>query len=168
MLSLIEDILRLSRLDEGISREMGPVELSILAETCTDKLRDLARRQGVTLTLCCHSAPVTGDASLLEEMLTNLIENGIKYNRPSGTVTVETGQKDGHAYLTVADTGVGIPPEHQSRVFERFYRIDKSRSKQTGGTGLGLSIVKHGAQLHHAAIALRSQEGVGTEITLTF
>jgi len=101
-------------------------------------------------------------------MITNLIENAIKYNKVGGAVTVETGSRNGHAFLAVRDTGVGIPEEHQPRVFERFYRVDKSRSKQTGGTGLGLSIVKHGAQLHRATVDLQSTPGKGTCITLQF
>ena len=114
------------------------------------------------------SAWVKGDGAQLEEMLTNLMENGVKYNVPGGSVTVTTGLRQGRPFASVKDTGVGIAPEHQSRVFERFYRVDKSRSKQTGGTGLGLSIVKHGAQAHHAEITLESQVGKGTCITLTF
>ena len=109
-----------------------------------------------------------GDRVLLEEMLTTLIENGVKYNRPGGSVTVSVWEEDGRPHVRVSDTGVGIAPEHQARVFERFYRVDKSRSKQTGGTGLGLSIVKHGAQVHHAEITLESRVGQGTAITLAF
>ena len=96
------------------------------------------------------------------------MENAIKYNRPGGTVTVQVGRTEKGVVLTVADTGIGIPPEHQDRVFERFYRVDKSHSKATGGTGLGLSIVKHGVMLHHAELSLQSQEGKGTTITITF
>ena len=168
MLALMEDILRLSRMDEGHAQEARPVALDKLAADCADKLREAADRLGVTVHLRCAPATVMGDAALLAEMIANLIENAIKYNRPQGSVTVETGLWDGHPRLTVRDTGVGIPPEHQARVFERFYRVDKSRSKQTGGTGLGLSIVKHVALLHHADITLKSQVGVGTDISLTF
>ena len=168
LLSLIEDILRLSRLDEGISQEMKPVELSALAQDCVEKLQDTAARVHVTIVADCKPAWVKGDASLLVEMITNVVENGIKYNKADGSVTVETGINDNHPFIRVKDTGVGIPEEHQAHVFERFYRVDKSRSKQTGGTGLGLSIVKHGAQLHHASIALHSQPNVGTEIAITF
>ncbi len=168
LLSLIEDILRLSRLDEGISQEMKPVELSALAQDCVEKLHDTAAHAHVTIVTDCKPAWVKGDASLLAEMITNVVENGIKYNKAEGSVTVETGINDNHPFIRVKDTGVGIPEEHQAHVFERFYRVDKSRSKQTGGTGLGLSIVKHGAQLHHASITLHSQPNVGTEITITF
>jgi two-component system, OmpR family, phosphate regulon sensor histidine kinase PhoR len=168
LLSLIEDILRLSRLDEGISQEMKPTELSSLAADCVEKLHDAAVKANVTVKMDCKPACVKGDVSLLSEMITNLVENSIKYNKVNGSVTVETGTNDGHAFIRVADTGVGIPKEHQEHVFERFYRVDKSRSKQTGGTGLGLSIVKHGAQLHHATIDLKSKTNEGTEITITF
>ncbi len=168
LLSLIEDILRLSRLDEGILQEMKTVELSSLAADCVEKLHDAAVKANVTVKADCKPACVKGDAALLSEMITNLVENSIKYNKANGSVDVETGMKDGHAFIRVADTGVGIPQEHQEHVFERFYRVDKSRSKQTGGTGLGLSIVKHGAQLHHASIAMNSKPNEGTEITITF
>ena len=168
LLSLIEDIIRLSRLDEGVMNESAPVALRALTDHCLEKLRPLARAQDITLTAEGGDAVVQGDRVLLEEMLTNLIENGVKYNRPGGSVTVSVWEEDGRPHVRVSDTGVGIAPEHQARVFERFYRVDKSRSKQTGGTGLGLSIVKHGAQVHHAEITLESRVGQGTAITLAF
>ena len=168
LLSLIEDIIRLSRLDEGVMNESAPVALRALTDHCLEKLRPLARAQDITLTAEGGEAVVQGDRVLLEEMLTNLIENGVKYNRPGGSVTVSVWEEDGRPHVRVSDTGVGIAPEHQARVFERFYRVDKSRSKQTGGTGLGLSIVKHGAQVHHAEITLESRVGQGTAITLAF
>ena len=168
LLSLIEDIIRLSRLDEGVMNESAPVALRALTDHCLEKLRPLARAQDITLTAEGGEAVVQGDRVLLEEMLTNLIENGVKYNRPGGSVTVSVWEEDGRPHVRVSDTGVGIAPEHQARVFERFYRVDKSRSKQTGGTGLGLSIVKHGAQVHHAEITLESHVGQGTAITLAF
>ena len=105
---------------------------------------------------------------LLGEIVYNLCDNAVKYNRPGGEVTVEIREQSGAAVLSVADTGIGIPPEHQSRVFERFYRVDKSHSKAIGGTGLGLSIVKHGAQFHHAEIQMESEPGRGTKIILSF
>lgn len=168
LLMLIEDILRLSRLDEGATGDMQRVPLLPLCEGCRDKLADMAKASEITLRVTGTPATVVGDPALLEEMITNLMENGVKYNRPGGMVEAETGLRDGHPYVVVRDNGVGIPPEHQSRVFERFYRVDKSRSKQTGGTGLGLSIVKHGAQIHHAEITLVSRVDEGTEMTLTF
>lgn len=168
LLSLIEDIIRLSRLDEGVMNESAPVALRALTDHCLEKLRPLAKAQEITLSAEGGEATVQGDRVLLEEMLTNLIENGVKYNHPGGSVKVTVSETDGRPRIQVSDTGVGIAPEHQGRVFERFYRVDKSRSKQTGGTGLGLSIVKHGAQVHHAEITLESRVGQGTAITLTF
>ncbi len=168
LLSLIEDILRLSRLDESVAGEQQPCDLLALSRTCAEKLRGMAEERGVTLAVDGAPATVTGDRVLLEEMLTNLLENGIKYNRPGGHVWVTVGAAEGQPFARVRDDGVGIAPEHQARVFERFYRVDKSRSKQTGGTGLGLSIVKHGAMLHHARVCLESEPGQGTAVTLTF
>ncbi len=168
MLSLIEDILRLSKLDEGAVGEKQPIDLLLLARSCASKLSDFAHLQNVTLTVEGASAVVLGDRTLLEEMTLNLLDNAVKYNVRGGRVQVTTAMDGQRPCITVADTGVGIPEEHQSRVFERFYRVDKSRSKETGGTGLGLSIVKHGAQLHAAEITLRSKPGEGTTITLRF
>ena len=168
MLSLIEDIIRLSKLDEGAVGEKQPIDLLLLAQSCVAKLRDFADRQNVTVTVEGSSAVVHGDRTLLEEMLVNLIDNAIKYNKRDGNVTVKVALDGRQPRFTIEDTGVGIPEEHQSRVFERFYRVDKSRSKETGGTGLGLSIVKHGAQLHGAEISLQSKPGRGTRISLLF
>lgn len=169
LLTLIEDIIRLSRLDEGVRGEVTPVDLTALIQHCVQKLTPAAQNAQVSIS-ASGNGPVliSGDHALLEEMLTNLLENGIKYNHAGGYVRVRAEMADGRAVVTVADNGVGIAPEDQQRVFERFYRVDKSRSKQTGGTGLGLSIVKHGAQVHHAQIAMQSALGEGTTITLTF
>lgn len=109
-----------------------------------------------------------GVRKILDEMIYNLCDNAIKYNKENGTVDVIVNDADKKAYLTVRDTGIGISVEHRSRVFERFYRVDKSRSKQVGGTGLGLAIVKHGAIYHNAEITLESAEGKGTSVTVTF
>ena len=167
MLSLIEDILRLSKLDEGVTAAWQTVDLLYLAKECVDQFDPSTA--DVKLTVSGISARVKGDVALLEEMLTNLIENAIKYNRPQGSVEVTVGyREDGRPYCNVTDTGVGIAPEHQEQVFERFYRVDKSRSKETGGTGLGLSIVKHGAMLHHAEIELNSAVCKGTSISIVF
>ncbi|MBR4080500.1 MAG: PAS domain-containing protein [Clostridia bacterium] len=168
LLTLIEDILHLSRLDEQVDSDMQPVDLTALAQHVAEKLAPLARKVDVPVRVTGEKVIVPGDPLLLEEMIANLVENSLKYNRPGGTVDVETGTRDGRVFLAVRDTGVGIPPEHQERVFERFYRVDKSRSRQIGGTGLGLSIVKHGAQLHRAAVQLESEPGKGTCITLQF
>ncbi len=132
------------------------------------KLGNAAEKQDVSVAVHGESAVVLGDRTLLEEMMVNLIDNAVKYNRRGGRVTIDVGMRDKHPCFSVEDTGVGIPEEHQARVFERFYRVDKSRSKDTGGTGLGLSIVKHGAQLHGAEVALKSKPDVGTTVTLIF
>jgi two-component system phosphate regulon sensor histidine kinase PhoR len=168
LLSLVEDILRLSKLDEGAIEERQPVELLMLAQACVSKLRDYAHKSEVTLSAEGAPAIVMGDRSLLEEMAINLIDNAIKYNKKNGSVAVLVGTEGGRPYFTVKDTGLGIPPEHHHRVFERFYRVDSSRSKETGGTGLGLSIVKNGAQLHGATVSLQSEPDKGTEITISF
>ena len=168
MLSLIEDILRLSKLDEGAVGEKQPIDLLMLAKSCVSKLSESAALQEVAVTAEGESAVVLGDRTLLEEMVLNLLDNAIKYNKRRGQVLISVGMDGAKPRLTVADTGVGIPEEHQNRVFERFYRVDKSRSKETGGTGLGLSIVKHGAQLHGAEITLKSKPDQGTTITLLF
>jgi two-component system phosphate regulon sensor histidine kinase PhoR len=168
MLSLIEDILRLSKLDEGAVGEKQPIDLLLLSQSCANKLSGFADAQAVAVTVEGGSAVVQGDRTLLEEMLINLIDNAIKYNRRGGTVCIDVGAEGAKPRFTIADTGVGIPDADQARVFERFYRVDKSRSKETGGTGLGLSIVKHGAQLHDAEISLSSKLGKGTTITLLF
>ncbi len=168
MLSLIEDIIRLSKLDEGAVGEKQPIDLLLLSQSCVSKLSDAAQKQHVTVTVKGESAVVLGDRTLLEEMLANLIDNAIKYNKPNGSVLLTVGMENRRPRFTIKDTGVGIPEEHQPHVFERFYRVDKSRSKDTGGTGLGLSIVKHGAQLHGAEISLESKPDHGTTITLLF
>ncbi len=168
LVSLVEDILRLSKLDEGMTQMRQPVDLLALAQHCVAKLKDYAVKSDVTLAVEGETAVVTGDRTLLEEMTVNLIDNAIKYNKPKGSVRVTVGTDGGQPFLTVKDTGMGIPPEHHHRVFERFYRVDSSRSKETGGTGLGLSIVKNGAQLHGAAVDLESAVDKGTRITVRF
>lgn len=169
MISLIEDILKLSKLDENASlppRE--PVELYALSRDVLDSLTATAQRQDVSLTLHGEPCEIIGIWQLLHEMVYNLCDNAIKYNRPGGSVTVTVKRLPAVLQLTVADTGIGIPLADQSRVFERFYRVDKSHSKRVGGTGLGLSIVKHGAQLHNARVTLQSTPNVGTTVTLEF
>ena len=168
LLSLVEDILRLSKLDEGMTKAQQPVELHMLAQACVSKLRDYAQKSSVGMTVDGMQTIVMGDRTLLEEMVINLIDNAIKYNKQGGSVHIQVGIEDNHPFITVKDTGLGIPPEHHHRVFERFYRVDSSRSKETGGTGLGLSIVKNGAQLHNAAVSLESEPDKGTEITIRF
>ena len=127
-----------------------------------------AQKQNVTMEVRGRSAVVSGDRQLLEELLYNLCDNAIRYNNQGGQVTVTVGTEEGFPFLSVKDTGIGIPREHQERVFERFYRVDKSRSKATGGTGLGLAIVKHIVAQHGAKLSLESQVGKGTEIRVVF
>ena len=169
LIALVEDIIRLSRLDEGAETlEREDVNLLTLAQDVARRLDPAAQKAGVTLKVMGRSAEVNGIPSVLGEMVYNLCDNAIKYNRPGGTVNVTVAPDDRGTELTVEDTGIGIPVEDQSRVFERFYRVDKSHSKEIGGTGLGLSIVKHGASLHGAQLHMDSQVGRGTCIQLRF
>ena len=170
MISLIDDIIRLSRLDEGeLQLQKEPVDLYALASETLDSLQATADRQHILLQLQGSPAVISGVWQLLSEALYNLCDNAIKYNQPGGTVTVEVSPgENGGAALSVSDTGIGISPDQQGRVFERFYRVDKSHSRELGGTGLGLSIVKHVAQLHHAELTLNSYPGEGSRFTLVF
>ena len=169
LIVLIDDIIKLSRLDEeAIGPEREPVDLYELSAKVLDDLRPVAEKEEISLNLSgCHTV-LSGVRQLLSEMIYNLCDNAIKYNRPGGNVFVDITKKQNEVCLAVTDTGIGIPPEHQKRVFERFYRVDKSHSKEIGGTGLGLSIVKHGAQYHGARVELESEPGVGTQIRLIF
>lgn len=173
MIRLVNDILQLSHLDsvrpEGEAVTMETVDLLELARDCVERQKVNARHAYVALSYLGESAPVLGSRTLLEELYQNLCDNAIRYNRPGGKVQLAVGcTRDGHAYLTVRDNGIGIPKDAQSSVFERFYRVDKSRSKATGGTGLGLAIVKNIARIHNARIKLESEVEVGTTITVTF
>lgn len=167
LIALVEDIIRLSRLDEGEGGlEREDVDLLKLSDQVVHRLEPAARKQDVALKVTGRSVKVHGVASVLEEMLYNLCDNAIKYNKPGGRVTVTVDYLGQDAQVQVEDTGIGIPQEDQSRVFERFYRVDKSHSKEIGGTGLGLSIVKHGAALHDGQVRLESTPGRGTKVTL--
>lgn len=169
LLDLIGDIMELSRLDEGgLPAEAGEVELFDLCRTVVERLQPRAASFDVLLTLSGSHTTLTGVEPLLGEMVYNLVDNAIKYNREGGEVDVWAGTHLGRPQLIVTDTGIGIPYEDQERVFERFYRVDKSHSRQTGGTGLGLSIVKHAAILHSAEITVNSTPGKGTRIEVTF
>ncbi len=173
MLQLVNDILQLSKLDSasetGNTPAMEVVDLLDMAKECVERQKLNARRAYISLSYLGESAPVRGSRDLLDELCQNLCDNAIRYNRPGGKVQITTAcSRDGHCTLTVADNGIGIPKEAQSSVFERFYRVDKSRSKATGGTGLGLAIVKHIARIHGARIKLESQVDEGTTITVTF
>ena len=170
LIALVEDIIRLSRLDEGAeSLEREPVNLLSVTQDVARRLDSAAQKAGVTLKVMGLSVEVRGIPSVLDEMVYNLCDNAIKYNHPGGTVNVTVAPTDdGSAEVTVEDTGIGIPVEDQSRVFERFYRVDKSHSKERGGTGLGLSIVKHGAILHGAKVNVESEPGKGTRMEILF
>ena len=169
MIRLVEDILRLSQLDEGgSSLQTEEVDLYHLAQEVAGRLTPAAVKGQVTLEVTGGPVRISGVRQLLDEMISNLCDNAIKYNRPGGRVTISVSRSDRGAELSVSDTGIGIPPEDQSRVFERFYRVDKSHSKAIGGTGLGLSIVKHGAAFHGADLSLESHPDRGTTIRLTF
>lgn len=169
MIDLIDDIIRLSRLDEGQTDDrFAAVDLFLIAEEVRKELAAQAEKANVTLSLSGEKAMLDGIPQMLYAILHNLCENAIKYNRPGGRVELSVKKERGAVILLVKDTGIGIPPEHHERIFERFYRVDKSHSKEVGGTGLGLSIVKHAASLHNADISLESTPGIGTSITVSF
>ena len=171
MITLVDDIIRLSRLDEGgTGLPEEPVDLYALSSEILDELRSVAEKDRIQLTLEGEPVEVTGVRQLLGEAVYNLCDNAIKYNTSGGSVTVRIEQPDadGRIALSVRDTGIGIPAEHQKRVFERFYRVDKSHSRAIGGTGLGLSIVKHVALFHNAELSMDSTPGKGTTITMRF
>ena len=168
LVTLIGDIIRLSQLDEGDEMPAEPVDLADLAEEAVRDLQAEADKKHVTLHCGTQSACITGVRRLLYEIIYNLIDNAVKYNVDGGRVDIQVAGEPHNVRVTVKDTGIGIAPEHQGRIFERFYRADKSHSKASGGTGLGLSIVKHAVQYHHGSIDLQSQPGKGTQISVTF
>lgn len=169
LLSLIDDIIRLSHMDGEYSEpELEPVDLLEIAQEVGRRLQPAAEHYGVTLTVGGESGEIPGNERLLEQLITNLAENALKYNIPGGSADIRVVRENNSLLLTVSDTGIGIAREHQPHVFERFYRVDKSRSKSTGGTGLGLSIVKHAAAALNAEIDLQSRPGKGTSITVRF
>ena len=169
LLSLINDIIKLSELDEADHQmEMERIDLYKLAENCVQMMQVTAEKQGIRLTLQGESTMAMANKRLMDEVFYNLCSNAIRYNKPGGSVTVTVGTKDERPFLSVADTGIGIPKECQEHVFERFYRVDKSRSKSTGGTGLGLAIVKHIVAQHNAALHLDSELDEGTTIEIVF
>ena len=164
LLALISDIIRLSSLDEGAESENESVDIAEIADECRDVLLKSAEDHGVSLEVDAEEFLVSGSRSLLSEMLYNLMDNAIRYNKEGGSVFVKVRP----GLVSVRDTGIGIPEEHLPHIFERFYRVDKSRSKATGGTGLGLAIVKHIAEKYGASIEVESTPGEGTEIKLIF
>lgn len=170
LVSLIDDIIRLSQLDEDSEREIKKedVELDGVALEVSKLLEDKAKKLDVRLNTNIKPAKIYGAKSLVYEIIYNLMDNAIKYNKKGGSVLLEIGDENNSPYIKVSDTGIGIPKEDKARIFERFYRVDKSRSKETGGTGLGLSIVKHAAMLMDAGIDVSSRLGEGTVITISF
>ena len=166
LVTLIGDIIRLSQLDEGDEMPRETVDLLTLSQEAADDLTSAAEQKNVTISVTGESTCVSGVRRLLYEVIYNLCDNGVKYNVEGGSVSVRVGTEDGKAVVSVADTGIGIAPEHRERIFERFYRVDKSHSKASGGTGLGLSIVKHAVQYHHGTVELHSEEGKGTTICI--
>ncbi len=168
LLNLIDDIIRLSQLDEGVDIPLEPVDLGTVAKEAVEQLQDTADQNNVRVELNVESCLLRGVPRLLHEIVYNLTENAIKYNVPGGAVKVSVSKSDDKIILKVSDTGIGISPEHQERIFERFYRVDKSHSKQSGGTGLGLSIVKHAASYFNADIRVESTQGKGTAIYVVF
>ena len=168
LVTLIEDIIRLSQLDEGGELPFEPVDLKKLAEEASASLASAAAEKQVTIRVHGDDRQITTVRRLASEIIYNLCDNAVKYNREGGSVDVTIDGTAHGAVVTVQDTGIGIPPEHQSRVFERFYRVDKSHSRQSGGTGLGLSIVKHAVQYLGGRIELESQPGKGTTMRVHF
>ncbi len=169
MIALVDDIIRLSHLDEGaadLKREK--VDLYTVAQDTVKNLQPAADRHAITVSLVGESAVVDGDEQLLSGIIYNLCDNAVKYNRENGSVSVEIKKAEKEIILSVSDTGIGIPEEHKNRIFERFYRVDKSHSKEVGGTGLGLSIVKHSARLHNASIEVAGVANGGTIVTVRF
>lgn len=169
LIILVGDIIKLSQLDgNDISVKMEPIDLYETSQAVMSHLEDAAEKKGVSLKLTGIHSVVTGAEQIIEEMIFNLVDNAIKYNKPGGKVMVEIKRADEGVELSVSDNGIGIAKEEQERIFERFYRVDKNRSKDIGGTGLGLSIVKHGAIFHNARLSVESQIGKGTTIKIIF
>lgn len=168
LISLVNDIIQISQLDENTPLAFEDTDLLALAQASATSLEQYAARNSVRIEVKGQHAPIHGVKHLLEQMIFNLMDNAIRYNRPNGSVAVTVSKSNGKIKLEVKDTGIGIPKEDQNRVFERFYRVDKSHFRETGGTGLGLSIVKHAAEYHHASISLSSTLGKGTTISVEF
>ena len=168
LVALIDDIIKLSQLDEGDDMPREDVSLKAMAEEVGATLSDAAAAKNITFEIEGDDGTVNGVRRLLYEIVYNLCDNAIKYNKIDGTVKVSVSDDEGHVRLRVEDTGIGVAPEYQDKIFERFFRVDKSHSKQSGGTGLGLSIVKHAAQYHHAKLEIESVPDKGTAISVTF
>ena len=166
LINIVDDIIRLSEFDESKApQEFDTFDIHEVAKSVIASLQDMAVDKSVALELTGQPLQINANRRLIDELMYNLIDNAIKYNREGGSVTLNLCEENGFCKISVSDTGIGIAKEHQSRVFERFYRVDNSRSKKTGGTGLGLSIVKHTVEHHNGSIALDSTENIGTTIT---
>ncbi len=176
MITLVNDIIKLSKLDEkSISMEKEPLSLREICREVIKILSESAKKKNVSVNLMGDSGEIIGVEPVIYEMIYNLIDNGIKYNKNGGSLDISIHESEatgtstnGRVILSVKDSGIGFPPQEKERIFERFYRIDKSRSKELGGTGLGLSIVKHGAKYHDASILVKSEEGKGSTFTIIF
>lgn len=170
LLTLINDIIKLSQLDEGVATgyEFEEVSLLNIINQCINSLEDLAKRSEISINIQGEDLKINGNRGLLHELVYNLIDNALRYNKEKGSVDIELKKENDQVILSIKDTGIGIPAEYRERVFERFFRVDASRSKATGGTGLGLSIVKHVASAHNARIECTSTESVGTQINIIF
>ena len=168
LVNLIEDVIRISHMDEGIEIPKEDIDLMAVVKEVTETLQAVAQKRGISIRISGDHCHIQGVRSMIYEIVQNLCDNAVKYNVENGRVDVMVTCSGNRTVLTVRDTGIGIPSEHQSRIFERFYRVDKSHSKETGGTGLGMAIVKHAAQYHNARIHLQSTPGIGTTITVAF
>ena len=168
LVNLIEDVIRISHLDEGVEIPREDIDLMAVVKEVTETLQTAAQKRGISIRISGDHCHIQGVRSMIYEIVQNMCDNAVKYNVENGSVDVMVKGSGKRTVLTVKDTGIGIPAEHQPRIFERFYRVDKSHSKETGGTGLGMAIVKHAAQYHNARINLKSAPGIGTTITVTF
>ena len=168
LVSLINDIIRLSQLDEKGEVATESIELMSVANEVVEVLSNAAAKKNISMNIQGEPCTITGVRRYVYEIIYNLCDNAIRYNVEDGNVTIKISKETGSAEISVSDTGIGIAPEHQSRIFERFYRVDKSHSKETGGTGLGLSIVKHAVQYHNAKVFLESEVGKGTTVIVKF
>jgi len=165
LLNIIEDIIQLSAFDEGkVAREYTRFDLHELAASVVEALQSKADEKHIAVNITGERLQMTANRQMIDELLYNLVDNAMKYNKENGSVVIDLSREGGMCKIAVSDTGIGIPKAHQSRVFERFYRVDKSRSKKTGGTGLGLSIVKHIAEHHGGRVELKSAPGEGTTV----
>lgn len=168
LVNLIEDVIRISHMDEGVEIPKEDIDLMAVVNEVVETLQRAAQKRGISIIVSGDPCHIQGVRSMIYEIVQNLCDNAVKYNVENGSVEVTVKRSSQRTVLMVKDTGIGIPAEHQPRIFERFYRVDKSHSKETGGTGLGMAIVKHAAQYHNARVQLQSTPGIGTTVTVTF